>query len=124
MGFRLEEAVPEDAPLLGEMCDITPPVFKERSNFLSMMQLSTSPRITLEFKDCRREDSLDWNVEGIQVELAACAKYPEEAIALKAVDEETGEIAGYAVWGWSERVSDFLLCPISIASTPKVEVSS
>ena len=75
-----------------------------------MMQLSTSPRVTLEFKDCKREDSLDWKVKCIQAELAACAKYHEETTALKAVDEETGEIAGYAIWGWSERVSVFHLC--------------
>lgn len=69
------------------------------------MEVSTSPRIILEFKDCKKEDWLDWNIKGIQVELGGCAKYPDEAIALKAVDEETGEMAGYAVWGWSERVS-------------------
>ncbi len=28
-----------------------------------------------------------------------------EVEALKAVDEESGEIAGYAVWGWTARVS-------------------
>ena len=78
-----------------------------------MMQLSTAPRIALEFKDCDRKDWLDWSIKGVQVELAACAKYPTEAIALKAVDEETGEIAGYSVWGWSERVSASQICFIN-----------
>jgi hypothetical protein len=61
----------------------------------------------LESKDCQKEDWLEWYLKGVQNELAGCAKYPQEAIALKAVDEVTGEIAGYAVWGWSARVYIF-----------------
>ena len=84
-----------------------------------MLQVSTSPRILLEFKDCKRDDWLDWNIKGAQTELAACAKSPEEAIALKAVDEETGEVAGYAVWGWSERVSLLGSVPACAAENPR-----
>lgn len=72
--------------------------------YCSMMEVATGPRIVLEFQGCKKEDFLAWLLKGIQIELAACAKYPEEAVALKAVDEETGEIAAYAVWGWSARV--------------------
>lgn len=82
-----------------------------------MLQVSTSPRILLEFKDCKREDWLDWNIKEVQSELAACANSPKEAIALKTVDEETGEIASYAVWGWSERVSRLYSVPACSAET-------
>ena len=68
------------------------------------MAVSTSPRIELEFENCQREDWLDWNIKAAQSELQACGKYPDEAVALKVVDEESGDVAGYAVWGWSERV--------------------
>ncbi|KAG0652515.1 Acetyltransferase [Hyphodiscus hymeniophilus] len=74
-----------------------------------MLEVSISPRIALEFKNCTTEDWLEWNIKGIQAELAGCAKYPEEAVALKAVDEQTGEIAGYAVWGWSARAANLII---------------
>ena len=70
-----------------------------------MVSASTSPRISLEFKNCKREDWLEWNTKAVEIEMTACSKYPEEALALKVVDEESGQIAGYAVWGWSPRVS-------------------
>lgn len=60
----------------------------------------------LEFGGCKREDLLDYNNKTVKRELKNCLTYPEEAIALKVVDEESGRIAGYAVWGWSPKVSE------------------
>jgi len=67
-----------------------------------------SPRIKLEFQNCKQEDWLDWNIKGVKCEIEACGKFPDEAIALKVVDEESGVIAGYAVWGWSGRAADLV----------------
>lgn len=69
------------------------------------MSASTSPRILLEFQNCKREDFLDWYIQATKAAINASLECPEEALALKVVDEESGRIAGYAVWGWSSRVS-------------------
>jgi hypothetical protein len=73
-----------------------------------MLQASTSPRITLEFQNCTREDWLKWNLAGIKSELAGLEKFTGEAEAWKVVDveEEGGKevVAGVAIWGWSGRV--------------------
>jgi len=75
-----------------------------------MLQASTSPRITLEFQGCKREDWLKWNLAGIKSELVGLEKFRGEAEAWKVVDVKEGErevIAGVAIWGWSGRVSRF-----------------
>jgi hypothetical protein len=59
----------------------------------------------LEFKDCKEKAFLEWNIKCTQNELENCAKYPEDTVALKAVEETNGKIVGYAVWGWSPKVS-------------------
>ncbi|KAF8849122.1 acyl-CoA N-acyltransferase [Acephala macrosclerotiorum] len=87
MAFKILPATLADTDELGRM----------------VLSVSTSARITLEFKDCRREDFLDWNTKAVEVEIGACLESNVEAEALKVVDEESGEIVGYAVWGWSEK---------------------
>lgn len=72
------------------------------------MAASVSARIKLEFQNCKREDWLDWNIKGAKCEIEACGNFPDQAVALKAVDEDSGVIAGYAVWGWNGRAADLV----------------
>jgi hypothetical protein len=73
-----------------------------------MLIASTAPRIALTFRDCKREDWLEWNVQRTKEEIERCMKNEKERVALKAVDKN-GEIAGYGVWSWVKGVSAFLL---------------
>ena len=77
-----------------------------------MRQVSTSPRIALEFKNCKIEDRQKWNLDAIKAELEGLEKFSGEAEAWKVVDvKEGGEeiIAGVGIWGWSGTVSLFFL---------------
>lgn len=57
-----------------------------------LLSASTSPRITLEFGKCKREDWLEWNVRSVGCEVDACEKYgAEEVEALIVVDEGAEE---------------------------------
>ena len=51
-------------------------------------------------------------MRGAEAELSACKRWEGEAAPLLVVEEgESGreDVAGYAIWGWSERVS-YLSC--------------
>lgn len=113
-GFKIENATVEDAKEIAEM--LVPTLLNCQSyDFLttitspaelhSMVSASTSPRMTLEFGNSKREDFLDWSRQAAEREIEACAQYPDEALALRVVDEESGKIAGFGVWGWTPRVS-------------------
>lgn len=94
-GFKLESATLEDVEEIAQIA----------------ASASTSPRMTLEFGGCKREDFLDWNRKAIKAELAGCSNYPDDALALKVVDEESGRIAGFAVWGWTPKASEVVFQP-------------
>ncbi|PVH80322.1 hypothetical protein DL98DRAFT_571862 [Cadophora sp. DSE1049] len=71
-----------------------------------MLSVSTSPRLTLEFANCRKIERQAWIVNGIRSELAACEACGEDATALKVVETSIGKkevIVGFAIWVWSER---------------------
>ncbi|KAE8450450.1 hypothetical protein EG329_006525 [Mollisiaceae sp. DMI_Dod_QoI] len=57
----------------------------------------------------RLDEWLDWMIKGIEADVRACMESGGEVEALKAVDEESGEIAGYAVWGWTARANSFVM---------------
>ncbi|CZR63312.1 uncharacterized protein PAC_13209 [Phialocephala subalpina] len=93
MTFKILPATLSDAEELGKM----------------VLSVSTGARLTLEFKNVKREDFLDWNIKAVEAEVRACMESNGEAEALKVVDEESGEIAGYTVWGWGlEAISKIL----------------
>ncbi|KAL2070411.1 hypothetical protein VTL71DRAFT_13437 [Oculimacula yallundae] len=71
-----------------------------------MLSVSTSPRLTLEFKNCKLEDRQSWVINGIRSELAACEACGEGASMLKVVDTQPGEkeiIVGFAIWVWGKE---------------------
>lgn len=77
----------------------------------SMFSVSTSPRLTLEFANCSKEERQAWVTNGIRSELAACEACGEDACVLKVVEAQPGEkeiIVGFAIWVWSEKVSRVL----------------
>ncbi|KAH6722989.1 acyl-CoA N-acyltransferase [Leptodontidium sp. MPI-SDFR-AT-0119] len=71
-----------------------------------MFSVSTSPRLTLEFANCSKEERQAWVTNGIRSELAACEACGEDACVLKVVEAQPGEkeiIVGFAIWVWSEK---------------------
>ncbi|CZT51562.1 uncharacterized protein RSE6_12721 [Rhynchosporium secalis] len=56
-----------------------------------MLSVSTSPRLTLEFANCNREDRQAWVINGIGSEQAAAEACGDNASMLKVVDTQTGK---------------------------------
>ncbi|KAH7355212.1 hypothetical protein BKA65DRAFT_236062 [Rhexocercosporidium sp. MPI-PUGE-AT-0058] len=87
-----------------------------------MLSVSTSPRLTLEFANSKREDRQAWVINGIKSELAACEACGEDACALKVVENQPGEkeiIVAFAMWVWSEKA--YRSIDLSRASNPLPE---
>ncbi|KAH7411255.1 hypothetical protein BKA64DRAFT_741829 [Cadophora sp. MPI-SDFR-AT-0126] len=71
-----------------------------------MLSVSNSPRLTLEFANCKEEVRRAWIVDSIRSELTACEACREDATALKVVETSPGEkevIVGFGIWVWSEK---------------------
>jgi len=56
------------------------------------------------FGNCNPEELLEWQTKRTKIEIKLCEEHPDEAAALKAIDEESGEIVGYACWAWTLNV--------------------
>jgi len=94
----------------------------------TIVACSTSARIKLEFGAVRPEDFYAWRFEGAKVELGLSERFNEglgvedrgvaidsvtreqvgEVVCLKMVEEETGKVAAYAMWGLSEKAEKFM----------------
>ncbi|KAE9371562.1 acyl-CoA N-acyltransferase [Stipitochalara longipes BDJ] len=105
MVFEIQKASRENAKEIAEL----------------LLSVSTSPRLILEFAACEREEWLQWYVQNVQCEIAACGRVgDEEAQALVAVDSEAaGRIAGFAVWSWSANVPNLLATSKSSIALPQ-----
>jgi hypothetical protein len=68
------------------------------------------PRIQVEYGHVPEDEYRQWNIKCLRSDFKTCEKWSKDLCAMKAVTaaaEDAGreEIMGYAIWGWSERVS-------------------
>ncbi len=69
-----------------------------------MSVLAAYERLVIEFGTISPDDTFKFIREGMKIRLAFSKLDPDTPF-IKLVDEESGEIAGYAIWGFSKDVN-------------------